>query len=221
MRKSFLIMATALVLVMGMAGLSFGALVVDWANWTSSDNVSTASGTIGSVGVSYTGEIKFAQILGIGTNFWNDPPLPYNQVTNPPPSSDLIALVGGNATVNTIAFFTPVVNPVMAILSLGQPGVPRSYIFDHSFSILSDGPGHWGGPGTLSNPSGNVLLGDEGNGVIQFTGTISSISWTVPVAEDYHGFTVGVPVPLPGAVWLLGSGLVGLGLLRRKWGLKA
>lgn len=224
MRKKFVAIAAALVMVMGMAGVSFGALV-DWADWTSATagNAGSVSGTIGSITVNYSGEVKFAQTSG-GTDYWNTPSTPFISpaVQNAPPASDLIALVGGNAIVNTITFGQSVANPVMAILSLGQTSNNVTYNFVQPFTILSYGPGHWLGAGTLSNPSGYVLQGDEGNGVIQFNGTFSSISWTVPNSEDWHGFTVGL-VPVPPSVLLLGSGLlglVGLRYRRRKAGAK-
>jgi len=39
-------------------------------------------------------------------------------------------------------------------------------------------------------------------------------------AEGLDNVFLSAPVPIPGAVWLLGSGLVGLGIMRRKWSLK-
>ena len=218
MKKMFLAIAVVLILVMGMAGLSFGG-TVDWASWTSSGS-STASGTIGSVGVTYTGELAFAQINNTGTYYYTDATkiavgAPYTSATvaNLPPTSDIIAIVG-DGTTNTISFSRPVTNPVMAIVSLGQPSLHTSYNFDQPFTILSDGPGWWGSPGTLLNPSGNVLQGIEGDGTIQFIGTYSTITWTGSDGEYWNGFTVGVPVPLPPTALLLGSGLLGLGLLR-------
>ena len=67
--------------------------------------------------------------------------------------------------------------------------------------------------GRFSTVGNNVLQGVEGHGTIQFLGTISTISWTVPTAEYWHGFTVGL-VPVPPTALLLGSGLLGLALLR-------
>ena len=213
MKKMFLAIAVVLILVMGMAGLSFGG-TVDWASWTSSGS-STASGTIGSVGVTYTGELAFAQINNTGTYYYTDATkiavgAPYTSATvaNLPPTSDIIA-IDGDATTHTIIFSSPVTNPVMAIVSLGQSGVHTTYNFDQPFTILSQGPGWWGGPGTL-NASGNALQGIEGDGTIQFLGAYSTITWTGSSPEFWNGFTVGSPVPIPPSALLLGSGLLGL-----------
>jgi hypothetical protein len=40
--------------------------------------------------------------------------------------------------------------------------------------------------------TGNALTGTEGDGVIQFSGTCSSIRFTDPIYENYSGFTLGV-----------------------------
>lgn len=56
------------------------------------------------------------------------------------PPSDMIA-INGTATTHTITFGTAVVNPIMDIVSMGQPGVATQYAFSlapgQSMSILN------------------------------------------------------------------------------------
>jgi hypothetical protein len=168
---------------------------VDWTSATPGQNGS-AVGTLTApsgrqVTVSYAGEVMAAQTKG-GTNYWN-PATAYttnNVVANAPPAADIIQLNGGNTRVNTITFSEPITNPVMAIVSLGAPSAPCTYNFDAEFDLLSSGHGYWGN-GPLAKLPGNILEGREGHGVIQFRGTFSKISWTVPKAEHWHGFQVG------------------------------
>lgn len=196
-----------------------------WTDWTAATNgqPGSASGTLattgGPVAVTYAGEVLFANTNG-GDNYWA---APYNTpylsavVPNEPPTSDIVTLVGGNAIVNTLTFSEPLVNPVMGIVSLGTSATNVQYAFDTPFHVLSFAPGYWGGPGTLTELPGNVLQGSEGHGVIQFEGTVSSISWTVPTPETFHGFTIGLGVvPEPPSLCLLGMAAAGFKCRRHR-----
>jgi hypothetical protein len=198
---------------------------VSWTDWTSAttglNGSATGSLTLPNqspITVTYNGEVRSAQTNG-GINYWN-PAAPYISPTvpNAPPASDIITLIGGNQRKNTITFSTPLVNPVLGIVSLGNSGPPIRYEFDSPFDVLSFGRGYWGG-GTLAELPGNVLQGREGHGVIQFQGTLSSISWTAPIAENWHGFTVGAKETVPEPTTLLGLlflGGLGTVSLKRK-----
>ena len=218
----------------GATALAFGLLLlastakaeaapIIWTDWTTAD-ASSASGTAGAVTVSFSGNISPAAQTAGGPNYWlvNSAVYTSPEVDNAPPDSDIIRLTGGTATgVQTITFSAPVVNPVLAIMSLGQPGFAVTYVFgDEPFDVLNSGTGHWGGnpAGSLFEDPGNVLRGIEGHGIIQFNGTFSSISWTMPIAEGWHGFQVGIPAsaPEPGILGLLGSGVAALALRRNR-----
>src|SRR6187402_3255203 len=104
------------------------ASLVTWTDWISATTGSagSASGTIGSVNVGYTGDVTFAQ-LGAGIDYWTEGAnLPYTAsavVDNAPTPAELIAMSLAGVT-NTITFSQAVVNPIFAIVSQGQLGVP-------------------------------------------------------------------------------------------------
>jgi hypothetical protein len=143
------------------------------------------------------GNYFFAQTAG-GTNYWN-PAAPYIslEVENPPPNPDILALIGGNNQTYKVTLSEPIKDPIMAIVSLGQPGVTVDYDFDSPFSIVSQGIGFWGGgPAALQQLPGDILRGNEGHGTIRFNGTFSTFSWVAPLPENWHGFTFGIRTTL-------------------------
>jgi PEP-CTERM motif len=209
MKKLLLGVALA---VLGSATAANATVV--WTNWTAGTPTS-ATGTMGSVGVSYSGE---NDCLNCNTSNWSPASTwQAGPVTNAPLGNSGIQLTGGNADlVDTLTFSTPVLNPVLAIVSLGQPGLSASFNFDPtlSFTVLGGGPSsNWGG-GPLSSTGSNVL-GSEGNGLVLFNGLVSEISWTNPRNEFFYAFTVGEvgAVPEPSTWALMIAGFLGLGFM--------
>jgi len=185
MKKSILLCGLFLFLT---AAQSFAADIT-WTDWTST-GTNTVTGTLGGAGVTYTGEYRSAD-LGGGTNYWieNTPP-PYTGstlVNNAPTAGMLIRLVG--AASNRIQFSTPVLDPIMAIVSMGRRSQAVTYDFDQPFTVLSDGSGYWGA-GAYTLDTGDVLVGNEFHGVIQFSGWVSEINFT-STNENWQGFTFG------------------------------
>lgn len=200
----------------------------DWTAFTAGSLTGTATGTASSVIVSYAGEVQSNSVVnGVGGNTSWLPTSTFSGGTisnGPAPNRDNIALTGGTATgTNTITFSVPVVDPVMAIWSLGAGGAPASFVFSASepFTIQSGGPSVEFG-GSPITAAGNTVNGLEGNGTIQFNGTFNQITWTNPQFEFYYAFTVGVPgpttspIPEPRTYILIGTGLLAFSVLMRR-----
>src|SRR5574337_139361 len=150
-----------------------------------------------------------------------------SEVSNIPSPADMLQLVGGQNQTYKVHLGAPIKDPLMDIVSLGAAGTNTRYVFDSPFTILSQGTDYWGGCGTCLTQSGNDLIGNEGSGAIKFNGTYSDFSWTVPVGENWHGFTFGIRttealepnpptgVPEPSPALLFGLGLIGIGLMMK------
>jgi len=195
---------------------------VDWAQWSNPvpGPAGSASAVFATTGISanYSGELQ--QFVPNYPTYL--PPGTFNggNVDNAPAQADgIIRIFGGpNGGTNTITFSEAVLNPVLAIWSLGQGGINAQFAFDQPFTIESGGPSaEYGGPSITA--VGNTVFGNEGNGTIQFTGLLTSISWTNPVFENWYGFTVGTPVaaiPEPETYALMLAGLAAMGAVARR-----
>jgi hypothetical protein len=127
----------------------------------------------------------------------------------PVTANGIMQLTGGTNAVNTLSFSTPLTNPVLAIWSLGQPGLMAEFDFSATPVLLAGGPSTEFGGSSIS-VAGNDVLGAEGNGTVEFTGTFSSITWTNPVFENFYGFNVGAPTAVPEPTSMAVFGLVGV-----------
>lgn len=200
------------------------ATQIDWNTWTSA-----TQGTISPDGVT----VNFS-IAGSGSadnlvsNYPSYTPTTTfadgSTVSNAPTASNgIIQLTGGNSNLNTITFSSPVVDPVMAIWSLGAGGTAATFVFSDATPLfVAGGPSAEYG-GSAISVSGNVVSGSEGNGTVMFKGTFDSISWTNPQYEGWYGFDVGIaglarpsPVPEPAPWGLFALGLIGIALAQLK-----
>src|SRR6266481_8043039 len=143
---------------------------IAWTSWSSatSGNPGSASGTIGSINVSYSG-----QTTGL-TNVPSWTPASTftgGLVGNAPPHTPTIQIEGGSALTETISFSSTVVDPIFAIWSIGTPTVPASFDFSsksgQSFNLLGGGPSAEFAGSALTS-TGSIVHGAEGNGLVQF-----------------------------------------------------
>lgn len=168
---------------------------MQWADWQAQTTPTSATGVLGSRAITVTGPLSPATFIGGAgeQNFWaaflSSYAAPLAGVLNAPATSDMIRVSGPG--VYTITLSQPVTNPVMAIASLGGPPTPTTFDFgSQPIVLLNQGPGFWGS-GTLS-VAGNILRGAEGNGVIRLSGTMTSMTFTMPTPETWTGFTIGI-----------------------------
>jgi hypothetical protein len=199
--------------------------VTVWTDWTAVQigNNGSATGSLNGVGVSYSGQVNPNTNINGSSGRWN-PATSYvgGSVENSPASvNDIITLTGGQGTgTNTITFSSPITNPIIAIWSLGQPGLSAAFNFISATPIFQQGGPNSQFGGSAITVNGNTVSGVEGNGTIIFLGVFTSISWTNPIFENFYGFTVGAAdasaVPVPGALILLVTGIAGLGFAARR-----
>lgn len=129
---------------------------------------------------------------------------------------------GGNAMAHIDSYLRAGKGVGLAIYPINGPGghAITAWGFEYNPGYTSSDYAHYY-TGVWVTDSDDYLWGDKGLKML-------NVSWTGTkwaLENDYNGWYIdGVQsldrVPLPSTILLLGSGLVGLGFLQRKWSLK-
>ena len=197
------------------------AAPIDWNTW-SSTSAGSITTTGGPIGVTYAGPAL--AVYNPYPSYTPTSTFADGVIVNNAPlaSNGILQITGGGSAVQTLTFSQAVVDPVMAIWSLGQPGLNASFHFLGAAvpTFVSGGTNAEYG-GVAISVLGQDVSGSEGNGTIQFKGTFTSISWTNPTYEYWYGFNVGVagvanPVPEPETYALMLAGLAAVGFMARR-----
>jgi hypothetical protein len=124
-------------------------------------------------------------------------------------------------------------NPVYAVIYAANGEIPGSILFEKDFTVSNRNSAGWYGASGLdwTLPAGTYWVGFEVR-TSGFTGSQPSPATTPLGDEAYYssagagwfqhdaanlGYRImGNPVPVPGAIWLFGSGLLGLWGLRKQ-----
>jgi hypothetical protein len=190
-----------------------------------SSTAGSAAGIIsaasGSVNISYTGDVASPTQVNTtpstGADYWAFPSTYTGGIVSNAPDSlnhDLISFAEGDAVTDTITFSSPVLNPILAIVSLNGANLS----FSAPVTVIASGQGSFGG-GSLFVTTPNTLLQDtsEGNGIVELAGTFNSFTFTHTAPEFWAGFTIGIQdlapesgTPEPGTELLLGGAMVAL-----------
>lgn len=177
-------------------------------DWTAVSS-RTAAGNLGGVTATVTSNVSMngPSQSECGTNYWTQPrawSLPYTggSISNAPTACEQIAL--DQPVTVTVTFSAPVERLYMAIVSAGQPGLAVTYDFDRRFRVDSSGVGYWSGangwqPGGYTLLAGDKIAMKEFHGVLEFTGPLTSLTFSTTPGEYWHGFTLGVPDDPAGA----------------------
>lgn len=237
MRFNHLLLLSAFGVALGASATPSYADSIAWTNWTSATagtaTPGSATGTIsstllGTITVTYSG-----QNTGLITvPSWTPTSTFTGGVVGnaPPQANKSIQIEGGQTYTESVTFSSPVADPILAIWSLGAPGTSAFFDFNASepFNVLGGGPSAEFG-GTAIVKQGNNIFGQEGNGIVQFVGTFSTITFTTPNFENYYAITFGEddtltsnpggpgPIPEPATLSLLGLGLAALPFARARF----
>lgn len=195
------------VAVAALAAAAQATASVSWVDWTSSSagslpggNVVGLSGSPGPIGQSdgTTWYVGGAVVPGTYAGL------------NP---TDMIQV--SPASTFTMTFSQPVVDPYLALVSVGRPSLAVTYTFLNATpTIFSAGSGWWGGSG-IGAVSGSSFTGSEFSGILRLQGTFGdgsngypALSFSTNPDEFWHGFNVGV-VPEP-STYVAGLGALSM-----------
>ena len=213
MKTTFSLTAVALALAMVPHAAT---AAITWSDLTTV-GPATVAGTVGGTTVVYTGDVVVpTSVNGSGSNYWTPFPTADGPGTGPQ-ATDIIATSA--AGVKTITFGTAVTDIYLALNSWnGQVAT-----FSDPFTVYAEGCGFWG-CGTAGVSNGNLTVSGNGelHGILKFTGTFTSLTYTDQNDEYWHGIQIGigglaggVPEPSAWALMILGFGAIGAGMRRR------